>query len=543
MPGVKFRVTISHCSNLPVDHYPSESLAVFSTVTCHSDTLLTTPFQPFNRTVHFNFTEDITIPYSVFTGSENSVTCCLSARDVTSDDDVISSDGDVIIGSATIDLAPLLIAFPCIEGWYMIEDVYSKDTFGQIKASFTPLELVTKEIIASKMMDLDESVPPLLSPEVTNFLKKTAKRNDNRVPTNDLEQPDETNRNLNIENVFQSLVDIDNMIKSIGVSKTNYQDQLSCGVDTDTKLFDITEPSASIRATSSPTSFRSSSTTSISSCKSSKSTANKPPSTASLDKKSGPSHVSEIFINEQDLTLKDCDNELDTDAIQQTSNPEELVSYGEVDVHASRSLNEEDYQEEDPCPLLDSFDITVDTTCLSDTINDITQLLQNVQRQTQGIDHRLDEQYTFCGEGAIVDDNEKKEEEVDHDILSLNNDVVVDDLEPNEFVTHNEDDKTCLVTSVPKGSSSETVKGMLLEIEVPCESIEAPPSICADTPVQDTRGSNVADIPTELPVQLEPQGPSNDEPLTPVSSSEKQMSSSDPVPHQTVAETQFRGEC
>ena len=145
-------MTVSQCNNLPTDQYDTTSLCVYCSILCKSHPLLTTPYHEFSPSVSFNCTQDIKIPYSVLSGSDNTVRCVLSAHELASQTDLC------VVGTATVDLAPLLIGFETVEGWYLVEDVYSKDTFGTIKVSFTPLELLTKEIIRSKIQELEQSL-------------------------------------------------------------------------------------------------------------------------------------------------------------------------------------------------------------------------------------------------------------------------------------------------------------------------------------------------------------------------------------------------
>ena len=469
-------MTISHCTNLPVEQYPAASLCLFCTVTCNSRALFTTPYHPFNRSVHLNYTQDITIPYSVFSGSDKTVTCCVSARDVT-DDDVTEMEGDdvtsYVIGSAIVDLAPLLIAFPCIEGWYLIEDVYSKDTFGQIKASFTPLELVTKEIISSKMGESGEVKAPN-TPIVTNFLKKTAKRNDKTIPTKSC-PTEAVIECVNIENVFKSLADIDTMIKSIGANKTNPKKQLSDSVNESCDTLNISKDN-------SVSTKSSSSTASSSSSSSSKSTV-KPYNSMSS------SNSENLFNQSYPVCTEDVSN---IDSKYYRTNEEDskkLEIYGkekgfelqESTKHKDQNNlseakdglpKEDDFEDEGSCPLLDTFDITVDTTCLSNTINDITLLLQSVQRQSHDIEDSLDAEKT-TSKGSSADEIQIVNKEAGQVSLSV-------DFSPpaEEELIQDESETNVGPVSVTEDliatERSQSAEIPCSSVEIPCSSSEIP---------------------------------------------------------------------
>ena len=365
-------MTISQCTDLPTDQYNSNSLCIYCSVLCNSHTLLTTPYREFTSSVFFNCTEDIKVPYSVFTGSDKTVKCVVSAHDLNSQTDLC------VVGTATVDLVPLLIGFPAVEGWYLVEDVYSKDTFGTIKVSFTPLELVSKEIVRSKIEELEQS---LVSEQdvPTNFLKKVvAKRTDYLLPVNEKVTQPPTDL-PKIENVFKSLADIDELIRSIGAGKV-IPGSTKNNNEKGTHNLDIADESEQLKTSSesklsSQSSSSSSTTTSSPSSSSSSSSSSKSQEKGLICASQAKSEDIESLVEESSEPKPDC---------------EFSVLEEETVLPQSDTLNTPEDNEDSPDILLDTFDITVDTDCLSDTVvSDITQLLQDVQKQAENIENML----------------------------------------------------------------------------------------------------------------------------------------------------------
>eukprot|EP00116_Pleurobrachia_bachei_P000104 sb/3460366/ len=265
---------------------------------------------------HLLLTRDMKLPYPLFLSTSNTLSLVVWGCGV--------GDEGEVIGTATVDLAPLFLGFPSIEGWYLIQDVYSKDTFGQVKVAFTPLEVVNKERIRD-LANCPTSTSTPDVPETTNFLHRKVQ------PTASvaIQRDNQPQQQCDIRSVFQSLNQVEGMIRSIGQKET---------------LGDTGEENIGQKETLGDT------------------REEKPPVEEVVEKL--------------------------------------VVSHGEIIPSTEESLSEDDV-----CPMLDTFDITVDTECLSETVSDIASLLENVARQTQHIDQLLNStEIVLTGDDLDVDD-------------------------------------------------------------------------------------------------------------------------------------------
>ena len=319
-----------------------------------------------------------------------------------------------VIGSAAVDLALLLIGFPCVEGWYSLEDVYSKDSFGEVKVGLVPLELLNREVIARRMEEeeggLERSV---MVEEETNFLKRRPEREVGRGEECDVK----------IDSVFRSLADIDTMIKSIGSA----QKTEPAPVVEEVSVLSVPDPSPSQSSNSPDTSHSSPS-----------------PSSSSSDTTSKCS--STTYQSSHSIATVD----------------PELAQESDVIVVSDENHDVTTFSDDEPCPLLDTFDITVDTECLSDTITDIAQLLEDVQRQSQNIDNIM-----AFGEAFSSDD--LREDHCYKETVSEGGGLV-EDLAPLQIILQKEQDvKADDATNEVLNETAEEFPTLVSE---PCSSAE-----------------------------------------------------------------------
>ena len=290
----------------------------------------------------------------------------------------------------------------------LLQDLYSKDTFGQIKVSFTPLELISRDIVLAGLRGAEGS--PVSEPENTNFLlRKQGKRPE-------VDGPVTCEKVVGIESVYQSLADINRLISSIGGVAQVHPDPQTLN----------------------------------SSCEISRGSASQSPVLDTPEEPGMLPHIP-LLSDEDDVSSGDIPLYLDT-----AEPVDELLGYedeGELEMSTKGNAILEDTGISEN-PLMDTFDITVETDCLSDTISDITQLLKDVQEQTRSLDVQL-------GSGSVTSSGEKERgEEGDR--------REVGDISSNEGVTER----------VERVAEAECVRKDIAQLQLPLETaalLEVPP--------------------------------------------------------------------
>ena len=330
--------------NLPADQYENQGTQgrhIFCTIHSITQPLLTSSLYPLKAGIKIDNTNDIVVPFEAFRGRDKSLKVVVHVKQSGS-----IADDPSVIGTASVDLNPLLIGFRYIEGWYNIEDIYSKGNFGQIKVTINPIDPVSREIVSQHFSDQSERSSQ--SSSGCNFLKRRVIVS---AVTNDI-----ISRDVDISSVFRTLGDVDGLIQHI-------QSSLNPSYDKDNQLrtsvlnTDSCENREYLDANKGSSTYRS-------------------------------SHLSSIVDNKVSIELEDGESN------DQNCNQECLPE-----------LNEDafiEHQNDDTC-LLDSFDVTMETDCLSDTISDITQLLKDVKEQSSNIDKMFEDSKLVVQNEALED--------------------------------------------------------------------------------------------------------------------------------------------